>query len=301
MSWTPSAISDQSGRTAVVTGANSGIGFHTARLLASKGAHVIMACRNPTKAATAREEILTEHPHANCTVGIMDLADLDSVRRFAEDLMKDHQQIDLLINNAGVMIPPYTQTAQGFELQFGTNHLAHFALTGLLLPLLTATKNSRVVTVASLAHRFARIDFDDLQHEKRYIAWEAYGQSKVANLLFCYELQRRLEASGHPTLSTAAHPGVASTGIGRESTTMNLAIPWFSQSAEVGAWPTLQAATDENVSGGSYWGPSWLFQLMGAPKQVNSSRHSRDLATASKLWNCSQELTGVQFLNEGPS
>ena len=298
MRWTPSDIPDQSGRTAVVTGANSGIGFHTARTLAHKGAHVIMACRNPSKAATAREQILDQHPHANCTVGIMDLADLDSVRRFANDLMKDHERLDLLINNAGVMIPPYTQTVQGFELQFGTNHLAHFALTGLLLPLLTATESSRVVTVSSIVHHFARIDFDDLQHEKRYIPWEAYGQSKVANLLFCYELQRRLEAQGHPTTSTAAHPGVASTGIGRESAMMNTAIPLFSQSAEAGAWPTLQAATDEAINGGSYWGPSWFFQMIGAPKQVRSNRHSRDLNTASKLWACSQELTGVRFLDE---
>lgn len=297
MPWTPADIPDQTGRTAIVTGSNSGIGFDAALHLAASGAHVILACRNETKADTARAQILEHHPSASVQTAPLDLANLESVEAFSNAYCQRHETLDLLINNAGLMIPPFGTTKQGFELQFGTNHLGHFALTGRLLPALLNTPQARVVTIASNAHRFGRMDFDDPNHTKRYIAWEAYGQSKLANLLFAFELQRRLDNASSSLTSIAAHPGFASTKITRQSRWMLALTPVFGQSSDLGAWPTLRAATDPGAEGGSYWGPRWMFQLWGAPVQVRSNRASRDASAATRLWALSEQLTGVSFLS----
>ena len=288
----------QHARTAVVTGSNCGIGFHAAAHLARSGAHVILACRNEAKAHAARDRIRGECPTASVAVSLLDLTDLSSIRAFAHRTRTDHPTIELLINNAGVMIPPYSTTADGFELQFGTNHLGHFALTGLLLPTLMKAKDGRVVTVASNAHRFGRINFSDPNHRRRYIRWEAYGQSKLANLLFAFELNRRLGSRGTSLTSTAAHPGFASTNIVRESIWMPAVSPLFGQSSDAGSWPTLRAATDPHAEGGSYWGPKWFFQLWGPPVRVHSTRAANDEAAARRLWTLSEDLTGVAYLSE---
>lgn len=293
--WTPKNIPNQSGRTAVVTGSNSGIGFHAAKELAAAGCTVIMACRNMAKAKKARETILAEHPDSDLHVMELNLADLDSVERFQKQYCSQYDGLDLLINNAGVMIPPYTKTAQGFELQFGTNHLGHFALTARLMPTILSTPQSRVVTVASTAHRMGNINFDDLQSENRYVAWSAYGQSKLANLLFCFELQRRLEEKSHDVRSIAAHPGYAHTALSDHTFFIKLVSPIAGQSAERGGWPTLRAATDPDAKGGSYWGPKHLFELRGPPVQVDSTKRSKNLDAADRLWAVSEELTGLSF------
>jgi len=297
MSWKPTDMPDQEGTVAVVTGSNSGIGFWTALRLAEAGAQVTLACRNLDKAAAARDRIVERIPTAKVDVGLLDLANLADVERFSTEFQANNNRLDLLINNAGIMIPPYGLTPQGHELQMGTNHLGHFALTGRLLPLMLTSPAPRVVTVSSTAHRIGRINFNDLHHSKRYVPWLAYGQSKLANLLFAYELDRRL-ASEHPTvMSTAAHPGFATTGITRESSWIPFFEPLFGQNADTGAWPTLRAATDPDAPRGSYWGPRWCFQLWGPPKLVGSSRASRNQATAEALWRASEELTGVQYLS----
>lgn len=299
MAWTPDQIPDQAGRTAVVTGANGGIGFHTAALLAAHGAHVVLACRNLEKAHAAADSIRSSHPESKVSVEQLDLASLCSVADFAGRFTATHKTLDILVNNAGVMIPPYTQTSDGFELQFATNHLGHFALTGRLMTLLLSTPNSRVVNVSSLAHRRGRMRFDNLNAERRYKPWVAYGQSKLANLLFTYELDRRLRAQGASLTTTAAHPGFAATNITSQSAWMTKATPFFGQKADMGAWPTVRAATAPEAVGGSYWGPRWFFQLWGSPKRVGSSRASRDIAQATELWARSEALTGVQFLSSG--
>ena len=298
MDWNPNDMPSQRARTAVVTGSNSGIGFHAAAHLARAGAHVVLACRNDAKATAARARILAECPTASVAVSLLDLTDLSSIRAFADRTRTDHKTVDLLINNAGVMIPPYGMTSDGFELQFGTNHLGHFALTGLLLPSLMNAKDGRIVTVSSNAHRFGRINFKDPNHRRRYIRWEAYGQSKLANLLFAFELNRRLRAQGASLTSTAAHPGFASTNIVRESVWMPTVSPLFGQSSDAGSWPTLRAATDPAADGGSYWGPKWFFQLWGPPVRVRTTRAATDEAAARRLWALSEELTGVEYLTD---
>ena len=295
MPWTPAQIPDLSGRLAIVTGANSGIGFHTARHLAEKGAEVILACRNMAKAEDALERIRQGHASARVQASALDLSELASVEAFAERTLAAQPRIDLLINNAGIMIPPYGQTSAGHELQFATNHLGHFALTGRLIPRLMTTERSKVVTVSSLAHNTGRIRFDDLHFARRYRPWGAYAQSKLANLLFTYELDRRLRSAGSGTTAVAAHPGYTATGITQASSWMDYFTPWTGQSADLGSWPTLRAATDDEAEGGSYWGPRWLFGIWGAPKRVRSSRASRDEATAARLWSVSEELSGVRY------
>jgi NAD(P)-dependent dehydrogenase (short-subunit alcohol dehydrogenase family) len=295
MPWTPDTIPDQSGRNAIVTGANSGIGLHTARILAEKGAHVIMACRNLDKANAAAEAMRRNNAALKLSVEQLNLSDLSSVLAFSEQFQAKNQTLDLLINNAGIMIPPYSQTTAGVELQFATNHLGHFALTGQLIGMLMATPHSRVVTVSSLAHRRGRIRFEDLNWSRSYNPWGAYGQSKLANLLFCFELDRRLQVTEATTTSIAAHPGFSSTNITTESSWMHPAAPLFGQPAERGAWPTLLAATAKEATGGSFWGPRW--GLWGVPKRVGSSGRSRNTDTASRLWACSEELSGVHYLN----
>jgi len=297
---------DLTGRTAVVTGANSGIGFHTARELAAHGADVTLAVRDAGRGTTARDRILAEVPSATVSIGSLDLADLASVRAFAAAWSADHPEgLDLLINNAGVMAIPRRTTVDGFEMQFGTNHLGHFALTGLLLPALVARPRSRVVTVSSGAHRFGRMDFDDLMGQRHYLRWRAYGQSKLSNLLFTSELQRRLDVNAIPTLALAAHPGYADTNLQRVGPAMDgrswmakvigSANAVFSQSAEMGALPTLFAATAPGLPGDSYIGPDGFLEQRGHPRLVPRSRAASVSADARRLWSVSEELTGVHY------
>jgi len=294
--WTDRDVPDQKGRVAVVTGANTGLGFETARVLAERGASVVLAVRDVEKGKQAASRF---GPGADVTVQELDLASLESVRAAAADLHATLPKIDLLINNAGVMYTPRQTTREGFELQFGTNHLGHFALTGLLLDLLLPIPGSRVVAVASQAHRIrAGIHFDDLQWENSYDRVAAYGQSKLANLMFGYELQRRLAPHG-TTVAVAAHPGVARTELMRNSPAVlrglfTVAAPLFTQDSAQGALPVLRAATDPGALGGQYYGPDGLGESRGYPKVVASSPQSYDVAIQRRLWTVSEELTGVK-------
>ena len=295
--WTSDDVPGQQGRLAVVTGANTGLGFETAKVLATRGASVVLAVRDIEKGERAAARIAAAAPGANITVQRLDLTSLHSIRAAATELRAKHPRIDLLINNAGVMFTPKQTTRDGFELQFGTNHLGHFALTGLLLEQMLPVPGSRVVTVSSLAHRVrARINFDDLQAERSYSRVRAYSQSKLANLLFTYELQRRLSGAGN-TIAVAAHPGLADTELTRNSP----AIAAFfyahvmSQKAAMGALPVLRAATDPAVVGGQYYGPRRFFGARGYPKLTKSSKRSHDAAIQRRLWTVSEQLTGITF------
>jgi NAD(P)-dependent dehydrogenase (short-subunit alcohol dehydrogenase family) len=294
-SWSEQNIPDQRGRVAVVTGANTGLGFETARALAERGASVVLAVRDVEKGKQAADRI-----RGDVTVHELDLSSLDSVRAAAATLRATHPRIDLLINNAGVMYTPKVTTRDGFELQFGTNHLGHFALTGLLLDLLLPVPGSRVVTVSSTGHRIrAAIHFDDLQWERSYSRVGAYGQSKLANLLFTYELQRRLASHGS-TIAVAAHPGVSNTELARNTpAALRLPVTWLAplitQPAPMGALPTLRAATDPAVLGAQYYGPGGRGELRGDPRLVNSSPDSHDTTVQQRLWSVSETLTGVRF------
>jgi NAD(P)-dependent dehydrogenase (short-subunit alcohol dehydrogenase family) len=297
--WNTTDIPDQTGRVAVVTGANTGLGFETAKALAAKGARVVLAVRNIDKGKDAASAITAATPDADVTLQQLDLSSLASVREAAAELKSDHDHIDLLVNNAGLMYPPKQTTEDGFEMQFGTNHLGHFALTGLLLDHLTPTAGSRIVTVSSIGHRInAAIHFDDLQWERSYNRVSAYGQSKLANLLFTYELQRRL-ASRNTTIALAAHPGGSDTDLMRHlpdslQFTLPVLRPLF-QSAAMGALPQLRAATDPDVVGAQYYGPGGLGGLRGYPKVVESSKQSHDVDLQRRLWTVSEELTGVVY------
>lgn len=302
--WTAEDIPDQAGKIAVVTGANSGLGYETARALARKGAHVTLACRDTGKGHAAGDRLHQQTAGGSVEVMRLDLADLASIRQFAEAFKSQHGQIHILVNSAGVMATPRRTTADGFELQFGTNHLGHFALAGLLLDLLLGTPDSRVVTVSSIGELVGRIKFDDLMGEESYGRWTAYSQSKLANLLFAYELQRRLATAGATTISLAAHPGYAATGLrtelmGSESPFFQRLVGRFfesiAQPAALGALPQLYAATAPGVRGGEYYGPSGFFQSGGYPKRLRSSRRSYDEALARRLWEVSEELIGVEF------
>jgi NAD(P)-dependent dehydrogenase (short-subunit alcohol dehydrogenase family) len=295
--WTFDDIPDQTGRTAIVTGANTGIGLETARMLALKGASVVLACRNPEKGKAALERILAEKPAGSPTLEALDLSDLDSVTAFAKAFSSTHDRLDLLIDNAGVMVPPLGRTKQGFELQFGTNHLGHAALTARLLPTLLHTPGARVVVVSSGVHHSGRIDFDDLNWERRsYSAWQAYAQSKLANLLFALELQRRLAASGSDVRVTAAHPGWTATDLQRTAGFARLFNPLFAMKPADGALPTLRAATDPDAAAGSYWGPSHFFEMHGPPVSARvSGRGGAPEATAARLWDETEKLVGVRF------
>jgi NAD(P)-dependent dehydrogenase (short-subunit alcohol dehydrogenase family) len=299
--WTEADVPGQQDRVAVVTGANTGLGFETARVLAERGASVVLAVRDVEKGKRAAARIADTAPGTDLTVQELDLTSLESVRTAAAELRARHPRIDLLINNAGVMYPPRQTTRDGFELQFGTNHLGHFALTGLLLDLLLLAPGSRVMTVSSLGHRIrARIHFDDLQWKRSYERVAAYGQSKLANLMFTYELQRRLTAHGAGTIAVAAHPGFSDTELVRNSPAALRLIaravtPLISQPAAKGALPTLRAATDPGVLGGQYYGPDGLGERTGHPRPVTSSAQSYDMALQRRLWAVSEELTGVSF------
>jgi NAD(P)-dependent dehydrogenase (short-subunit alcohol dehydrogenase family) len=297
--WTAADIPDQTGRVAVITGANTGLGYETAAALADRGAHVVLAVRNVDKGKDAAARITAQSPHADVALQELDLTSLESVRAAAAQLRSAHDRIDLLINNAGVMWTPKSTTKDGFELQFGTNHLGHFALTGLLLDRLLPVAGSRVVTVSSMGHRIrADIHFDDLQWERGYSRVAAYGQAKLANLLFTYELQRRLAPHG-TTIAAAAHPGGSRTELARNLPALLARIapviePLF-QGADMGALPTLRAATDPGVLGGQYYGPDGFGEQRGYPKIVASSAKSHDVEMQRRLWAVSEELTGVVY------
>ena len=293
--WTHSDIANQAGKTVLITGANSGTGFETARELAGKNAKVIMAVRNLEKGNEAATKIKQAFPNADISVMKLDLSSLASVKKFAANFIAKHGKLDILINNAGVMVPPYSKTEDGFELQFGTNHLGHFALTGLLIGLLLKTENSRIVTMSSMAHKSGKVDFGDLHREKKYKKMESYGQSKVANLFFTYELQRKLESIGSKTIAVAAHPGWAVTNLSQYHKGFALMAPLLGQSALQGAWPLLFAATDPTVKGGDYYGPKGFMEIKGHPKKVRSNAYSKNEQIAGQLWKKSVELTGVTF------
>jgi NAD(P)-dependent dehydrogenase (short-subunit alcohol dehydrogenase family) len=299
---------NQSGKLAVVTGANSGLGLETTAALAAAGATVVMACRDAAKARTAFEEVRRRTPSAAIEIMPLDLADLSSVRQFAKQLSAKYPQLDLLCNNAGVMAVPLRRTREGFEMQIGTNHFGHYALTGLLLDRLTAAPAARIVNVASQAHRWTRgMDLADINWEhKPYKRWDAYGKSKLANLLFTFELDRRLKKAGLDVITVASHPGYASTNLQFVGPAMDqslvgkLAMQFgnalLGQSSALGALPSLYAATATDVQGGDYYGPSGFQQLHGSPVKVGCRKLARDPQLAAQLWELSAQLTGVQYL-----
>jgi len=299
--WTAAQIPDQGGRLAIVTGATSGIGFVIARELARAGARLVLAVRDDTRGGVAAEVIRAAAPRAQPEVVPLDLASLASVRRFAQRFTAVHEGPDLLINNAGVMATPHARTVDGFELQFGTNHLGHFTLTGLLIGAMRDRAGARVVTVSSFNHRMGRIDFEDLQGELCYRRWKAYNQSKLANLLFAFELDRRLRAAGAAAASVAAHPGYADTALqGRVGTAIErrafaLGNRLMAQSADMGALPVLYAAAAPGVPGGSYVGPDGVLGIRGHPAIASASAAARDPRLALQLWEVSERLTGVTY------
>jgi NAD(P)-dependent dehydrogenase (short-subunit alcohol dehydrogenase family) len=298
--WTEADVPDQSGRTAVITGGNSGIGFEAARVLAQRGARLLLGCRDQGKAHDAVVRIRAMAPGADVRVVPLDLASLRSVRAAAAQIRSAGDGIDLLINNAGVMMPPYGVTADGFELQFGINHLGHFALTGLLLDRLAERPGARVVTISSNSHREGRINFDDLQSRHGYRRIAGYGQSKLANLMFTYELQRRLAAAGSPAIAAAAHPGLTRTDLARYLSRVMTACYVLverplAQGAAMGALGTLRAATDPAVRGGDYYGPVRWRGERGHPQRIRSSERSHDEEAQRRLWQESERLTGVRY------
>jgi NAD(P)-dependent dehydrogenase (short-subunit alcohol dehydrogenase family) len=302
--WTAADVGDQHGRIAVVTGATSGLGLQTAKVLAGHGSTVVVAGRDAGKTAAAADLVRSAAPGAQVETALLDLASLESVRKAAADLTARFQRLDLLINNAGLMMSPYGLTADGFELQVGTNHLGHFALTGLLLPALLGVRGSRVVTLSSNAHRAGRMDLDNLLSSRRYSRTGAYGRSKLANLMFTYELQRRLSAAGANTIALAAHPGTARTDLTRHLTPLADIVmaprfaalnSWWVQDAAAGALPALRAATDPAAIGGTYYGPDGFLQFTGDPVVVRSSARSHNGEAQRRLWALSEQLTGVSY------
>lgn len=309
--WTAADIPDQSGRTVLVTGASSGLGLRSAEALARAGARVLLGCRDQQRGETARARVREVATGAEPVVVAIDLADLDSVRSCAQRVASAVDRLDVLMNNAGVMAIPRTPSAQGFETQFATNHLGHFALTALVAPVLLGADAPRVVTTSSHAHRIGRIRWDDVDSERRYSKWRAYGQSKLANLLFAFELDRRARAAGLGLVSVAAHPGYAAThlqAVGPEQSGNRFMLHGTAvanriaaQSDEMGALPQLYAATMPDVSGGEYFGPDRLFEQRGHPKRVRASRAANDPADARRLWELSERLTGIAFELRGPA
>ena len=302
--WTAADVPDLTGRVAVVTGANAGLGLETARVLAQRGGTVVLASRDEHKADQAASQIRSTAPGADIRPVHLDLASLGSVRQAADEILASCPRLDLLINNAGVMYVPSQRTEDGFELTFGTNHLGHFALTGLLLPRLLDTPDSRVVTVSSVAHRYGEMHFDDLNLAQHYDPGQAYGQSKLANLLFSYELSERLTAAGAGTASLAAHPGVVLTGLWRTSSRWERALIsprlrlinfWVAQPPSEGALPTLRAATDPAARGGEFYGPGGFREYTGHPVRVESTAAAHDPAAQRRLWDVSEQLTGVCY------
>ena len=303
--WTTDSMPDLTGKIAIVTGGNSGLGYETALALAQKGAQVIVASRDATKGQEAVSRLQSQHLKGSVTFMQLDLANLASVRTFAEKFSGQFKTLDLLINNAGVMAIPYRTTADGFEMQFGTNHLGHFALTGLLLPVILRTPKARVVTVSSALHRSGHINFDDLNPKADYKEGRAYSQSKLANVLFTYELQRKLKAHGSDAIAVAAHPGYASTNLQAAGPRMTGSVlrerlteignAIFAQSAAMGALPTLFAAVSPTIQGSEYIGPDGFVGMRGYPVVAKSNAESYDTNVAQRLWTVSEQLTGVQY------
>jgi NAD(P)-dependent dehydrogenase (short-subunit alcohol dehydrogenase family) len=303
MDWTSENISDLTGKVIIVTGANSGVGYEAVKQFARKGAQSVLACRNIDKAEAARSQILDDNPDALMEIMKLDLASLKSIEQFAEQFKAKHDRLDVLVNNAGVMMVPYGTTEDGFEKQFGTNHLGHFALTGLLIDLIEKTDGSRIVNVSSNAHNFGEMDFDNLMYAegKDYSRQGAYGRSKLANLLFTYELQRRLDAAGSNTIVVAAHPGLSDTNLANHLIDrwylkfLRPVFGWMVQSAAMGALPTLRAAVELNVSGGEYFGPGGAREAKGYPVLVQMSDAAQNGPNAQRLWIESEKLTGVTY------
>ncbi|MBA3437195.1 MAG: SDR family oxidoreductase [Thermoleophilaceae bacterium] len=299
--WRTEDIPDQSGRTAVVTGANSGLGLATTRELARRGARVIMACRSTDKGESAASDIRRQAPEAKLDVRSLDLGSLESIQAFANDLDLEAGRLDLLINNAGIMMTPQQTTHDGFELQLGTNHLGHFALTGLLLDTVQSAEAGRVVTLSSIEHKSGHIEFGDLQSEDGYAPRKAYRQSKLANAIFGVELDRRLRAAGSSTISVLAHPGYSDTNLqttgptGPMKAILKVGNKLLAQDADTGALPTLYAATAPGVEGGDFYGPDGFKEMRGNPTHVDVIPEARDPGVASRLWDISEELTGIRY------
>ncbi len=301
--WSLANMPDQSGKSIVVTGGNSGLGYESVKAFASKGAEVVLASRSSEKGEAAKNEILKETPKGKITVMELDLGDLESVKRFASEFKKSHEKLDVLLNNAGIMMTPYFTTKDGFEGQFGTNHLGHFALSALLMELVLKTPGARIVNVSSGAHKSGKMDFSNLQFDngKDYAPMKAYGRSKLSNLLFTYELQRKLEAAGKETIAVAAHPGVAMTNLARHlegKFLFKLLTPLFKMMAQdpaMGALPQIRASVDPEVTGGQYYGPDGKKEYKGYPVVVPSNEASHNVEDAAKLWEESEKLTGIKF------
>ena len=296
-SWTPERIPDLSGRNILITGANSGLGLETARLLAGRGAKVVMACRSPEKGEAAMADIRGDHPQADLVLMQLDLADLDSVRDFAGRFRQGFDRLDVLVNNAGLMAPPLQRTKQGFEIQFGTNHLGHFALTGLLLEPLQAAGRSRVVSVSSVGHRMGDMDFANLNAEKRYRRWLFYGRSKLANLMFALELHRRCRRAGLGVESVAVPPGFTATELQRFVPGRRVFNALLSQPQHMGAWPLAFGAVAEEAESGGYYGPKGFMELHGAPAPAYIRPLAKKKDVADRLWRVSEEMTGVAYLD----
>lgn len=294
--WKNDNIPDQKGRIVIITGATSGLGKEAARVLSGKNATVIMAVRNTEKGEKAAEEIRKEFPGAEISVRSLDLSSLQSVQDFADGINKEFDRLDVLVNNAGIMMCPYSKTQDGFEIQMGTNHLGHFALTGHLMPLLKKTRDSRVVATSSAAHNMGNIDFSDLNWENRkYNTQRAYGDSKIANLYFTYELMRKFNGDENAPIITAAHPGWTRTELQRHSGLASFLNNFFSQNVKMGTLPTLRAAIDVDAQSGDYYGPKGFMEMKGYPVKVKSNKRSHDIEAARKLWELSEEMTGVKY------
>ncbi|MDG1658906.1 MAG: oxidoreductase [Crocinitomicaceae bacterium] len=294
--WGIQSINEQKGKTIIITGATSGLGKEATRVLAKKNATVIMAVRNTQKAKIVVSEIRKEYANVKIDIRSLDLDSLDSISSFAKGVLEDYKNLDILINNAGIMMCPYSKTKNGFEIQMGTNHLGPFALTGLLMPLLMSTKNARIISTSSVAHNQGDIDFTDINWEKRkYNTSKAYSDSKLANLYFSYELKRRLENVENPPLVVTAHPGGTKTDLARHSGIFNVFMNLLFLPVEKGVLSTLRAATDVNAKSGDYYGPGGFMQVRGFPELVQSSKMSHNLTNAKRLWELSEQLTGVQY------
>lgn len=301
MPFNLSEIPAQQGRIAIITGANTGLGFETARAFARTKMKVVMACRSDERCARAKDIIMLEIPDADIETMRVDLSRLASVREFAAEFQRRYNRLDILVNNAGIMIPPYCKTEDGFESQMGVNYFSHFLLTGLLLKLIISTDGSRIVSLASIAHRKGFINFEDLDWEKRYSPLVAYRQSKLACLAFSFELQRRLEKEGHSTISVAAHPGMSLTELVRQVPGWLLFIgkpltTLVTHSPEKGALPTVYAALGNDVRGGEYFGPTGYQEWTGKPGRAVAEPHSKDRELGRKLWEVSEKLTGINYL-----
>ena len=295
VTWTPEQMPSLTGKIVLVTGANSGLGLESARLLASRGAEVIMACRNQSKGQQALEQIKAEFPEARLKLMTLDLADQQSVKDFTTALKSQYPHLDILLNNAGVMAPPLSRTKDGFEMQFGTNHLGHFTLTGLLLEMLEKAEAPRIVTVSSVAHKFGRIYFDNLNAETGYFRWTFYGQSKLANLIFSRELHRRLQEKGSKISSIAVHPGYSDTNL-QTGTAFAAFNRFFAQPQQMGCYPSIYAATSAEARSGEYYGPNGFMEMAGYPAKAQVRKLARNEDAAKQLWQVSEKLTGVQYL-----